>query len=64
MTPFHFGLWWALTLGGLVNERVLRPVLALLLRLNKPRAALGLLSPILNWYTVQVRAAKHLGLGF
>eukprot|EP00240_Pyramimonas_obovata_P002085 CAMPEP_0118950294 /NCGR_PEP_ID=MMETSP1169-20130426/51118_1 /TAXON_ID=36882 /ORGANISM="Pyramimonas obovata, Strain CCMP722" /LENGTH=439 /DNA_ID=CAMNT_0006897103 /DNA_START=1 /DNA_END=1316 /DNA_ORIENTATION=+ len=47
MTPLHFGLWWLLTLGGLINERVLAPVLKALVDSGRPRAALGLLSPIL-----------------
>ena len=54
MTPVHFALWWLLTLGGRINEKVLRPLLAWLVRNGRPRAALGLLSPILNWYTGQV----------
>ena len=58
MTPLHFIVWWLLTLGGLVNERVLRPVLEVLVHMGMHRAALGLLSPILNWYTVQVGRAR------
>lgn len=56
MTPFHEGLWFLLTLGGLVNERTLAPVLEWLVRSGQPALAAGLLSPVLNWYTVQ--AAK------
>ncbi|GAQ85736.1 hypothetical protein KFL_002510130 [Klebsormidium nitens] len=53
MTPFHEGLWFLLTFGGLLNERTLEPLLRWLVRSGQPGIALAMLSPVLNWYTVQ-----------
>ncbi|CAK9233026.1 unnamed protein product [Sphagnum troendelagicum] len=57
MTPFHEGLWFFLTFGGLLNEKLLEPILDRLVAAGKPGLAAALLSPILNWHTVQ--AAKE-----
>ncbi|CAM6032662.1 unnamed protein product [Sphagnum compactum] len=57
MTPFHEGLWFCLTFGGLLNEKLLEPILDRLVAAGNPGLAAALLSPILNWHTVQ--AAKE-----
>lgn len=57
LTPVHEGLWFLLTLGGLVTEKTLKPILHILVSANKPGLAAALLSPTLNWHTVQ--AAKE-----
>jgi len=48
LTWLHRLLWELLTLGGLVNERSLRPVLAWLIRRGQPGLALELLRVPLN----------------
>ncbi|CAI5482065.1 unnamed protein product [Closterium sp. Yama58-4] len=53
MTPFHAALWFLLTLGGALNERSLAPLLAWLVQQGHPGVAMGVLSPVLNWHTVQ-----------
>eukprot|EP00899_Mesostigma_viride_P015599 jgi/Mesvir1/2403/Mv22145-RA.1 len=53
MTPFHYGLWALLTLWGLINEDLLRPLLQAAVAAGRPGLAAGLLSPILNWHCVQ-----------
>ncbi|CAI5485785.1 unnamed protein product [Closterium sp. Naga37s-1] len=53
MTPFHAALWFLLTLGGALNERSLAPLLAWLVQQGHPGVAVGILSPVLNWHTVQ-----------
>lgn len=53
MTPVHEGLWFLLTLGGLLNERTLEPLLRWLVQSGQPGIALAILSPVLNWHTVQ-----------
>lgn len=52
MTPLHWLLWATLTLGGRL-ERTLLPVLSWLVDAGHPTVALGLLSPLLNWYYVE-----------
>jgi hypothetical protein len=52
MTPLHWLLWAMLTLGGQL-ERALLPVLSWLVDTGHPSVALGLLSPLLNWYSVE-----------
>ncbi|GJP39071.1 hypothetical protein CLOM_g23461 [Closterium sp. NIES-68] len=53
MTPLHAALWFLLTLGGSLNEHSLAPLLAWLVQQGHPGMAMGLLSPVLNWHTVQ-----------
>jgi len=53
LTPFHEGVWFFLTLGGLLNEKTLSPILGTLVAAGHPGLAAGLLSPTLNWHTVQ-----------
>jgi glycosyltransferase involved in cell wall biosynthesis len=53
MTWLHWLLWSVLTLGGLLNERTLRPLLGWLIAQNKPQFALEVARIFLNWYTVQ-----------
>jgi|SouAtlMetagenome_1021521.scaffolds.fasta_scaffold449625_1 hypothetical protein len=52
MTPLHWLLWAALTLGGR-SERALLPVLTWLVDSGHPTVALGLLLPLLNWTWVE-----------
>lgn len=53
LTPLHEGLWFLLTLGGLLNEKTLSPILGMLVAAGYPGLAAGLLSPTLNSHTVQ-----------
>jgi glycosyltransferase involved in cell wall biosynthesis len=53
MTWFHVVLWGALSLGGLLNERSLRPLLAWLCDQGKPQLALEIARIFLNWYNVK-----------
>lgn len=53
MTPIHQILWFLLTLGGLLNEKTLAPLIRALVSWGQPQLAEALISPILNWYTVQ-----------
>ncbi len=52
-TPLHLLLWELLTLGGLLNERSLRPLLAWLLRRGQARLAMELLRLPLNRFGVR-----------
>lgn len=63
-TWMHRLLWGLLTLGGLLNERSLRPVLAWLIRLGQPSLALELLRLPLNRIGVEAlyREARQAGL--
>ncbi|KAG0588134.1 hypothetical protein KC19_2G218800 [Ceratodon purpureus] len=62
LTPLHEGLWFLLTLGGLLNEKTLSPFLVLLVAAGHPGLAAGLLSPTLNWHTVQASKEEVLRL--
>jgi len=53
MTWFHVILWGALSLGGLLNERSLRPLLSWLIDHGKPQLALEIARIFLNWYNVK-----------
>ncbi|KAL2635838.1 hypothetical protein R1flu_007317 [Riccia fluitans] len=53
MTPFHELLWFVLTLGGLLNEKTLEPLLRQLEMKDMNQIAAALVSPVLNWHTVQ-----------
>ena len=63
-TWLHRLLWEFLTLGGLLNERTLRPLLARLIRQGKPGLALELLRLPLNRLGVRelFAEARRLGL--
>ena len=63
-TWMHRLLWWTLTLGGLLNERSLRPLLAWLIRRGQPSLALELLRLPLNRIGVEAlyREARQGGL--
>ena len=64
LTWLHRLLWEVLTLGGLVNERTLRPLLAWLIRRGQPGLAMELLRLPLNRLGVRAlyREAKAAGL--
>jgi len=53
MTWLHQVLWGILSLGGLVNERSIRPLLQWLVDRGKPQLALEVARIFLNWYNVQ-----------
>ena len=63
-TWMHRLLWGVLTLGGLLNERSLRPLLAWLVRRGQPSLALELLRLPLNRIGVEAlyREARAQGL--
>lgn len=58
MTPIHQILWFLLTLGGLLNEKTLAPLIKTLVGWGQPQLAEALISPILNWYTVQATSEE------
>ncbi|MDG3493002.1 glycosyltransferase [Pseudanabaena catenata USMAC16] len=53
MTWLHVLLWGILSLGGLLNERSLRPLLTWLINQGKPQLALEIARIFLNWYNVK-----------
>lgn len=53
MTILHQILWGVLSLGGLLNEKTLAPVLQWLIDRNRPQLALEIARIFLNWYNVQ-----------
>jgi hypothetical protein len=53
MTIFHRLLWGLLSLGGLLNEKTLAPLLQWLINLGKPQLALEIARIFLNWYNVK-----------
>jgi glycosyltransferase involved in cell wall biosynthesis len=57
-TPLHLLLWELLTLGGVINERSLRPLLAWLLRHGRPGLAMELLRLPLNRFGVRALYAE------
>ncbi len=52
MTWLHRILWGVLSLGGLLNERTLSPLLEWLIRQGKPQLAQEITRIFLNWYNV------------
>ncbi|PLS68540.1 MAG: family 2 glycosyl transferase [Cyanobacteria bacterium M5B4] len=52
-TPLHFILWGLLSLGGVLNERTLAPLLKFLIDRGRPQWALEVARIFLNWYNVQ-----------
>lgn len=53
MTWLHRILWGLLTLGGLLNERTMKPLLSWLIDQGKPQLALEVARIFLNWYNVR-----------
>jgi len=53
MTWLHRVLWGVLSLGGLLNERTMAPLLQWLIDQGKPQLALEVARIFLNWYNVQ-----------
>jgi len=53
MTWLHVALWGLLSVGGLLNERTLRPLLQWLIDRGQPQLALEVARIFLNWYNVQ-----------
>ena len=53
MTWLHRLLWGILTLGGVLNERTMAPLLQWLINQGKPQLALEVARIFLNWYNVQ-----------
>jgi glycosyltransferase involved in cell wall biosynthesis len=53
MTWLHRILWGGLSLGGLLNEKTLAPLLRWLINQGKPQLALEVARVFLNWYNVQ-----------
>jgi len=53
MTWLHWLLWGLLSVGGLLNEHTMRPLLSWLIARNKPQIALELARIFLNWYNVK-----------
>jgi hypothetical protein len=62
-TPLHQLLWELLTLGGLLNERSLRPLLAWLIHRGKPGLAMELLRLPLNRIGVRALYAEARAAG-
>ncbi|MDJ0651351.1 MAG: glycosyltransferase [Xenococcaceae cyanobacterium MO_188.B19] len=53
MTILHRILWGVLSLGGLLNEKTMQPLLQWLIDQGKPQLALEIARIFLNWYNVQ-----------
>ena len=53
MTILHRILWGVLSLGGLLNEKTMKPLLQWLIDQGKPQLALEIARIFLNWYNVQ-----------
>jgi glycosyltransferase involved in cell wall biosynthesis len=53
MTWMHRLLWGILSLGGLLNERTMAPLLQWLIDRDKPQLALEIARIFLNWYNVR-----------
>lgn len=53
MTPFHYFFWAILSLGGILNEKTLAPLLQWLINIGRPQDALEVARIFLNWYNVR-----------
>ncbi len=53
MTILHQILWGILSLGGLLNEKTMKPLLKYLISQGKSQLALEIARIFLNWYNVQ-----------
>jgi glycosyltransferase involved in cell wall biosynthesis len=61
MTPLHWCLWGCLSLGGLLNERSLKPLMEWFMAQGKPNVAYQIARIFLNWYSLQgLKQAMHL----
>ena len=61
MTPLHWCLWGGLSLGGLLNERSLKPLMEWFMAQGKPNVAYQIARIFLNWYSLQgLKQAMHL----
>ena len=60
-TLLHRILWGMLSLGGLLNERTMRPLLKWLIQRGKSGLALEIARIFLNWYSVQAVHGKRVG---
>ena len=58
LTPLHAALWLALTLGGLLSAALYIPVARTLCAAGRPRTAMAVLSPALNWRCVRAAFAE------
>ncbi|WP_019501282.1 glycosyltransferase family 2 protein [Pseudanabaena sp. PCC 6802] len=63
MTWLHRLLWGLLSLGGVLNERSMRPLLQWLIDRGNPQLALEVARIFLNWYNVQGVYAAYRNLG-
>jgi glycosyltransferase involved in cell wall biosynthesis len=59
MTWLHRVLWGILSLGGLLNERTMAPLLQWLINQGKPQLALEVARVFLNWYNVRAVYAAY-----
>jgi len=59
MTVLHRILWGILSLGGMLNERTLKPILKWLINRNQPQVAEQVARIFLNWYNVQAVYAAY-----
>lgn len=59
MTWLHRLLWGALSLGGLLNERTLKPLLQWLIDQGRPQLSLEVARIFLNWYNVNAVYAAY-----
>ena len=53
MTVLHQILWGVLSLGGMLNERTMKPFLQWLIDQGKSQLALEIARIFLNWYNVK-----------
>lgn len=63
MTWLHRILWGILSLGGLLNERTMAPLLQLVIKTGKPQLALEIARIFLNWYNVRAVYAANAQIG-
>ena len=59
MTWLHRVLWGLLSLGGLLNERTLKPLLQWLIDQGRPQLSLEIARIFLNWYNVNAVHAAY-----
>ena len=59
MTWLHRVLWGLLSLGGLLNERTLKPLLQWLIDQGRPQLSLEVARIFLNWYNVNAVYAAY-----
>ncbi|MEO1593276.1 MAG: glycosyltransferase family 2 protein, partial [Cyanobacteria bacterium J06632_22] len=59
MTWLHRILWGLLSVGGLLNERTLKPLLQWLIDSGRPQLSLEVARIFLNWYNVNAVYAAY-----